>query len=97
MRHTADWASCIMLAIDLVAFGWWGFLGVGHTDDLGSIFCSRSNQRPGTLVGLSQYVNTADTSTNLIPWAVWIGGEELHKIIMPMVPIPSFRTKVVGI
>jgi stearoyl-CoA desaturase (delta-9 desaturase) len=37
----------------------------------------------GVINGLSHwwgYRNTAtpDTSRNLIPWAVWIGGEELH-------------------
>jgi stearoyl-CoA desaturase (Delta-9 desaturase) len=37
----------------------------------------------GVINGLAHWwgyrnVETPDTSTNLIPWAFWIGGEELH-------------------
>ena len=37
----------------------------------------------GVINGLSHWwgyrnTNTKDTSRNLIPWAIWIGGEELH-------------------
>jgi stearoyl-CoA desaturase (delta-9 desaturase) len=67
----------IMLAIDLVAFGWWGFLVWGIQMIWVPFFAA------GVINGLAHWwgyrnVETPDTSTNLIPWAVWIGGEELH-------------------
>jgi stearoyl-CoA desaturase (delta-9 desaturase) len=67
----------IMLAIDLVAFGWWGFVVWGIQMIWVPFFAA------GVINGLAHWwgyrnTATADTSTNLIPWAVWIGGEELH-------------------
>jgi stearoyl-CoA desaturase (Delta-9 desaturase) len=67
----------IMLAIDLVAFGWWGLLVWGIQMIWVPFFAA------GVINGLAHWwgyrnVETPDTSTNLIPWAVWIGGEELH-------------------
>jgi stearoyl-CoA desaturase (delta-9 desaturase) len=67
----------LMLAIDLLAFGWWGLLVWGVQMIWVPFWAA------GVINGLSHwwgYRNTAtpDTSRNLIPWAVWIGGEELH-------------------
>jgi stearoyl-CoA desaturase (delta-9 desaturase) len=66
-----------MALIDLAVFGWWG-LAVWTVQMLWIPFWAA-----GVINGLghwSGYRNTTtpDTSTNLIPWAVWIGGEELH-------------------
>jgi stearoyl-CoA desaturase (delta-9 desaturase) len=67
----------IMLAIDLVAFGWWGLVVWGIQMIWVPFFAA------GVINGLAHWwgyrnTDTADTSTNLIPWAIWIGGEELH-------------------
>jgi stearoyl-CoA desaturase (delta-9 desaturase) len=67
----------IMLAIDVAVFGWWGFLVWGIQMIWVPFFAA------GVINGLAHWwgyrnTATADTSTNLIPWAVWIGGEELH-------------------
>jgi stearoyl-CoA desaturase (delta-9 desaturase) len=67
----------IMLAIDVTLFGWWGFLVWGIQMIWVPFFAA------GVINGLAHWwgyrnVETPDTSTNLIPWAFWIGGEELH-------------------
>jgi stearoyl-CoA desaturase (delta-9 desaturase) len=67
----------IMLMIDVAMFGWWGFLVWGIQMIWVPFFAA------GVINGLAHWwgyrnTATADTSTNLIPWAVWIGGEELH-------------------
>jgi stearoyl-CoA desaturase (delta-9 desaturase) len=66
-----------MLAIDLVAFGWWGFLVWGIQMIWVPFWAA------GVINGLAHWwgyrnYKVDDTSTNLIPWAFWIGGEELH-------------------
>jgi stearoyl-CoA desaturase (delta-9 desaturase) len=67
----------IMLAIDVAVFGWWGCLVWGIQMIWVPFFAA------GVINGLAHWwgyrnTDTADTSTNLIPWAIWIGGEELH-------------------
>ena len=67
----------IMLIIDLCLFGLWGWL-VWATQMLWIPIWAA-----GVINGLSHWwgyrnTETPDTSTNLIPWAIWIGGEELH-------------------
>lgn len=67
----------IMLAVDVALFGWWGFLVWGIQMLWVPFFAA------GVINGLAHWwgyrnTATADTSTNLIPWAFWIGGEELH-------------------
>jgi stearoyl-CoA desaturase (delta-9 desaturase) len=67
----------IMLAIDVALFGAWGFLVWGIQMIWIPFFAA------GVINGLSHWwgyrnVETPDTSRNLIPWAFWIGGEELH-------------------
>ena len=52
----------------------------------------------GVINGLAHYwgyrnTETPDTSTNLIPWAVWIGGEELHSNHHADGANPCFRKK----
>ena len=67
----------LMLAIDVVLFGWWGFLvwavqmvwiplwAAGVVNGIGHWF----GYRNGT---------TRDQSRNVIPWDFWVGGELLH-------------------
>lgn len=67
----------IMLIIDLYLFGLWGWL-VWGIQMLWIPFWAA-----GVVNGLAHWwgyrnVETPDTSRNLIPWAIWIGGEELH-------------------
>jgi len=67
----------IMLIIDLGLFGLWGWL-VWAVQMLWIPFWAA-----GVINGLSHWwgyrnTDTNDTSRNLWPWAVWIGGEELH-------------------
>lgn len=67
----------LMLLIDLALFGWWGFLVWGIQMIWIPLWAA------GVINGLAHWVgyrntNTQDTSRNLVPWAAWIGGEELH-------------------
>lgn len=67
----------IMLAINLLIFGWMGIV-IWAAQMLWIPFWAA-----GVINGLGHwwgYKNgtTKDHSTNLIPWAIWIGGEELH-------------------
>jgi stearoyl-CoA desaturase (Delta-9 desaturase) len=67
----------IMLMLDVALFGWWGFLVWGIQMIWVPFFAA------GVINGLAHWwgyrnVETPDTSTNLIPWGFWIGGEELH-------------------
>jgi stearoyl-CoA desaturase (delta-9 desaturase) len=67
----------LMLIIDLLLFGAWGFL-VWGVQMLWIPFWAA-----GVINGLAHWVgyrnyDVADTSRNLTPWAFWIGGEELH-------------------
>jgi len=67
----------LMLIIDLVLFGPVGFV-IWGVQMLWIPFWAA-----GVVNGLAHWwgyrnTNTKDTSRNLWPWAVWIGGEELH-------------------
>jgi stearoyl-CoA desaturase (delta-9 desaturase) len=67
----------IMLVINLVLFGPVGFI-VWGVQMLWIPFWAA-----GVINGLSHWwgyrnTDTKDTSRNLWPWAIWIGGEELH-------------------
>ena len=67
----------LMLIIDLVLFGPWGFL-VWGVQMLWIPFWAA-----GVINGLAHWwgyrnIDTKDTSRNLLPWGIWIGGEELH-------------------
>ena len=67
----------LMLVIDLILFGPWGLVVWGIQMIWIPFFAA------GVINGLSHWwgyrnTDTKDTSRNLIPWAVWIGGEELH-------------------
>lgn len=71
------WGIMIMLAVDIALFGWWGVAVWAVQMIWVPLFAA------GVINGLAHWwgyrnTNTADTSTNLIPWAIWIGGEELH-------------------
>jgi stearoyl-CoA desaturase (Delta-9 desaturase) len=67
----------LMLAIDLIVFGWWGLVVWGIQMIWIPFWAA------GVINGLSHWwgyrnTETKDTSRNLWPCAVWIGGEELH-------------------
>jgi len=67
----------LMLIIDLTIFGWWGLL-VWATQMVWVPFWAA-----GVINGLAHwwgYTNgkTRDNSGNLVPWGIFIGGEELH-------------------
>lgn len=67
----------LMALIDLAIFGWWGFLVWGIQMIWIPLWAA------GVINGLGHWwgyrnTDTEDTSTNLTPWALWIGGEELH-------------------
>jgi stearoyl-CoA desaturase (Delta-9 desaturase) len=67
----------LMLVIDLVLFGPWGLLVWGIQMIWIPFWAA------GVINGLAHWwgyrnTNTNDTSTNLIPWGIVIGGEELH-------------------
>ena len=67
----------VMLVIDLVLFGPVGFL-IWGIQMLWIPFWAA-----GVINGLAHWwgyrnYNVKDTSRNIIPWAFWIGGEELH-------------------
>jgi stearoyl-CoA desaturase (Delta-9 desaturase) len=67
----------LMLAIDILLFGWWGAL-IWGVQMIWIPFWAA-----GVVNGLCHWwgyrtVETEDTSRNLIPWGIIIGGEELH-------------------
>jgi stearoyl-CoA desaturase (Delta-9 desaturase) len=67
----------LLLLINLLCFSWWGLL-IWVIQMIWIPFWAA-----GVINGLSHWwgyrnVDTADTSRNLWPIAVWIGGEELH-------------------
>jgi stearoyl-CoA desaturase (delta-9 desaturase) len=67
----------LMLVIDLLLFGPWGLVVWGIQMIWIPFWAA------GVVNGLSHWwgyrnTDTKDTSRNIIPWAVWIGGEELH-------------------
>lgn len=67
----------LMLIVDLVLFGVWGFLIWGIQMIWIPFWAA------GVVNGLGHWVGyrnteTQDRSKNLIPWGIWIGGEELH-------------------
>jgi stearoyl-CoA desaturase (delta-9 desaturase) len=67
----------LMLIIDCLLFGPWGLLVWGIQMIWIPFWAA------GVINGLSHWwgyrnTDTKDTSRNLIPWAIWIGGEELH-------------------
>jgi stearoyl-CoA desaturase (delta-9 desaturase) len=67
----------LMLVIDLLLFGPWGLVVWGIQMIWIPLWAA------GVVNGIGHWwgyrnTDTKDTSRNIIPWAVWIGGEELH-------------------
>ena len=67
----------LMLVIDLALFGPWGFIVWGVQMIWIPLWAA------GVINGLCHWwgyrnLKNGDSSRNLWPWAVWIGGEELH-------------------
>ena len=67
----------IMLIIDLVLFGPWGFVVWGVQMLWIPFWAAGVINGAAHWWGYRNY-DVADTSRNLWPWAIWIGGEELH-------------------
>ena len=67
----------LLLIFNLVFFGWWGFLVWGVQMIWIPFFAAGVVNGVGHFLG---YKNgkTDDFSSNIIPWGVLIGGEELH-------------------
>ena len=82
----------LMLIIDLVLFGPWGFLvwgvqmlwipfwAAGFINGVGHWWGYRNGE-------------TNDKSKNLMPWGIWIGGEELHNNHHADIANPKFSQK----
>jgi len=82
----------LMLIIDLCLFGLWGWLVWGVQMLWIPLWAA------GVINGLSHWwgyrnTDTKDTSRNLWPLAVWIGGEELHNNHHADGASPRFSTK----
>lgn len=82
----------IMLLIDLALFGWWGLLTWGVQAIWIPFWAA------GVINGLAHWwgyrnTETKDTSRNLWPWAIWIGGEELHNNHHADGSNPKFKQK----
>jgi len=82
----------VMLVIDVLLFGWWGFL-VWGVQMLWIPFWAA-----GFINGMAHWwgyrnTDTKDKSTNLMPWGIWIGGEELHNNHHADIANPKFSQK----
>ena len=71
------WGILLMLIIDCLLFGPWG-VAVWGVQMIWIPFWAA-----GVINGVGHWwgyrnTDTRDTSRNIVPWAVWIGGEELH-------------------
>jgi len=82
----------LMLIIDLLFFGPWGFL-VWGVQMLWIPFWAA-----GFINGIGHWwgyrnTDTNDKSTNLMPWGIWIGGEELHNNHHADIANPKFSQK----
>lgn len=67
----------VLLLLNTLIFGWWGVLIWGIQLIWIPIWAA------GVINGLAHWwgyrnYDVRDTSRNLVPWAIWIGGEELH-------------------
>lgn len=67
----------LLLLINLLCFSWWGLVVWGIQMIWIPFWAA------GVINGLAHWVgyrnyDVADTSRNLVPWGIWIGGEELH-------------------
>jgi stearoyl-CoA desaturase (delta-9 desaturase) len=82
----------LMLVIDLLLFGPWGFLVWGVQMIWIPFFAA------GVINGVGHWwgyrnTDTKDKSTNLMPWGIWIGGEELHNNHHADIANPKFSQK----
>jgi len=67
----------LMLVISLLLFGWWGFWFWGVQMIWIPFWAAGVINGIGHYYGYRNY-ETKDKSTNIIPWGMVIGGEELH-------------------
>jgi len=82
----------VMLVIDLLLFGPWGFV-VWGVQMLWIPFWAA-----GFINGMAHWwgyrnTDTNDKSKNLMPWGIWIGGEELHNNHHADIANPKFSQK----
>jgi stearoyl-CoA desaturase (delta-9 desaturase) len=67
----------IMLAISLLLFGWWGIWFWGVQMIWIPFWAAGVINGMGHYYGYRNY-DSRDKSTNILPWGIVIGGEELH-------------------
>ncbi len=82
----------VMLVIDLLLFGPWGFIVWGVQMIWIPFFAA------GVINGMAHWwgyrnTDTDDKSKNLMPWGIWIGGEELHNNHHADIANPKFSQK----
>lgn len=82
----------LMLVIDLVLFGPWGFLVWGVQMIWIPFWAAGFINGAGHWWGYRN-TDTNDKSTNLIPIGIWIGGEELHNNHHADIANPKFSRK----
>ena len=76
--YSESWLGiALMLIIDIILFGLWGILVWG----IQMIWIPL--HAAGIINGIGHWWgyrngNTKDNSRNIVPWGIWIGGEELH-------------------
>lgn len=82
----------LMLLIDLAVFGPWGFLVWGVQMIWIPFWAAGMINGMGHWWGYRN-TDTNDKSTNLMPWGIWIGGEELHNNHHADIANPKFSQK----
>ena len=82
----------LMLIIDLLFFGPWGFIVWGVQMIWIPFWAAGFINGMGHWWGYRN-TDTKDKSTNLMPWGIWIGGEELHNNHHADIANPKFSQK----
>ncbi len=67
----------LLLIFNVIFFGWWGFLVWGVQMLWIPFFAAGVVNGVGHFLGYKNG-NTGDHSSNILPWGILIGGEELH-------------------
>ena len=67
----------LMLAVDVAAVRSTGSNALGRANGVDPVLRGRGRQRHRPLLGLPNFAAN-DTSRNIVPWGILVGGEELH-------------------
>ena len=76
-RPNPGWGIVLWLALNVSIFGAWGFLSWGIQMIWIPLWAAGVVNGLGHWWGYRNY-ESPDRSTNIVPWGIWIGGEELH-------------------